>query len=180
MTTTVDTQHILSANKAAVEATLAFVSQALVSAEKVTSLNMNTARTTLEDATENVKAILDANNPQDVIAIQQSLVKPASERAVAYGHALYEIALQSQQELTQLVNTQYDEFQKGAASLFEELAKSAPAGSEGAINFAKSVIDASNTVIANAKDASNQMADVARASVTAATKAATTSAKKAR
>ena len=76
---------------------------------------------------------MGAKDPQAALAAQSSLAKPAVEKAVAYSRSIYEITSETQQELAKMVEAQFGDFQKSMASMVELAAKSAPAGSEGAV-----------------------------------------------
>ena len=87
------------ANKASVEAMLTVANTVFASAERLAALNLNTARTLLEDSVANTKALLSAKNVQELASMQATLAQPSLEKAVAYSRSVYEIATQTQGEL---------------------------------------------------------------------------------
>ncbi|MGE5471769.1 MAG: phasin family protein [Bacteroidota bacterium] len=171
-------EQFAAANKATVDSLLSVANTALASAERIAALNLNTARAALEDSVSGVKAVLGAKDPQQALAAQSSLAQPAVEKAVAYSRSVYEITTQTQQELAKLVEAQFGGFQKSVAGLIEQAAKSAPAGSEGAVAAIQNAIAAANSAFGNMNSVAKQFADAAQANVAAATKAATAAAKK--
>jgi len=175
---TVNTEKFVAANKAAVDSLLAVVNTALVSAERIAALNLNTARATLEDSVANAKAISGAKNPQDAAALASSLTQPAVDKATAYARSVYEITSQTQGELTKMVEAQFGDIQKNFAGLVEQAAKSAPAGSESAIAAMQSAIAAATSAFGNMNATAKQFAEQAQANVASATKAVTAAAKK--
>src|SRR6266704_3773594 len=77
-------EQFASANKANVETALTLANTAFASAERLAALNLNTARTTLEDVVANAKALLGAKDIQELLTLQTSLAQPAIEKIVAY------------------------------------------------------------------------------------------------
>lgn len=175
---TVNTEQFVAANKAAVDSLLSVANTALASAERLASLNLNTARAALEDSVANVKAITGAKNPQDVAAVATSLTQPAIEKATAYVRSVYEITAETQGVLTKMVEAQLGDFQKTVAGLVDQAAKAAPAGSETAMAAVKSAIAAANSAFGNMNAAAKQFAEQAQTNVASATEAVTAAAKK--
>ena len=175
---TINTEQFVAANKAAVDSLLAVANTALASAERIAALNLNTARATLEDSVTSAKAVLGAKDAQEAASIQASLAQPAVEKAVAYSRSVYEITSQTQEELAKMVQAQFGDFQKSVAGMVEQVAKSAPAGSEGAVAAIQNAIAAANSAFGNMSVVAKQFTDAAQANVAAVTKAATAAAGK--
>ena len=70
------------ANKAAVDSMLSLANTALASAERIAALNLNTARSLLEDSVANTKALMGAKDVQEAMSLQASLAQPNVEKAV--------------------------------------------------------------------------------------------------
>lgn len=170
-------EQFAAANKATVDTLLSVANAALASAERIAALNLNTARSSLEDTASGVKAVMGAKDPKEALAAQTSLAKPAVEKAVAYSRSVYEITSQAQQELAKMVESQFGDFQKSVAGMVEMAAKAAPAGSEGAVSAIQNAITAANSAFGNMNAVAKQFADAAQANMAAMTKAATKSSK---
>lgn len=164
-------EQFAAANKASVEAMLSLANTALASAERIAALNLNTARSLLEDSVANTKAILGAKDPKEALAVQASLAQPNVEKAVAYTRSVYEISAQSKEEVSKLLEAQFGDFQKQIAGLLDKAAKSAPAGSDVAVNAVKSAIAAATSAFDSMNKAAKQVAEIAEANVAAATNA---------
>jgi len=175
---TVNTEKFVTANKAAVDSLLAIANTALASAERISALNLSTARATLEDSAAGIKAIADAKDIQGVAAAATALSQPAIEKASAFARSVYEIASQTQGELTKLVESQVGDFQKTVAGLVEQASKAAPAGSETAFAAVQSAIAAANSAFENMNATAKQFAAQAQANVVSATKTVAAAAKK--
>ena len=166
----VNPEQFAAANKATVDSLLSVANTALASAERIAALNLNTARAALEDTAAGVKSVMEAKDPQAAIAAQQALAQPAVEKAVAYSRSVVEISTQTQQELAKMVEAQFGEFQKSITSMVELAAKSAPAGSEGAVAAVQNAIAAANSAFGNMNSVAKQFTDAAQKNFTTAMK----------
>ena len=88
----VNFEQFTSANKATVDSLLAVANTALASAERIAALNLNTARSVMEDSVSGAKALMGAKDVQEALSIQASLAQPNVEKAVAYSRSVYEIS----------------------------------------------------------------------------------------
>ena len=163
-------EQFAAANKATVDSLLSVANTALASAERIAALNLNAARSALEDTASGVKSVLSAKDPQEALAVQSALAQPAVEKAVAYSRSVYEITAQTQQELAKMVEAQFGDFQKSIAGMVELATKSAPAGSESAIAAIQNAIAAANSAFGNMNSVAKQFSDAAQANMTAVTK----------
>jgi len=164
-------EQFAAANKASVDALLTLANTALASAERIAALNLNTARSVLEDGVANAKALLGAKDPQEFFSVQASLAQPSLEKAVAYSRSVYEISAQSKEEFAKLLEAQFADFQKQSLALLEKATKNAPAGSDIAVSAVKSAIASASSAFDSLNKAAKQVADIAEANVAAATNA---------
>jgi phasin family protein len=164
-------EQLASANKANVETLLTVANTAFASAERLAALNLNTARTLLEDSVNTAKSLLTAKDVQELVSMQAALVQPAFEKAVAYSRSVYEIASQTQEEFSKIFDSQYVEMNKNVTSVLDKAAKNAPAGSDVAVAAVKSALAAANSAYETMNKAAKQVAEMAEANVAAATSA---------
>ncbi|MDR0996389.1 MAG: phasin family protein [Zoogloeaceae bacterium] len=169
--TIVSTEQFAVTNKAAVDSILALANTALASAERIAALNLNTARSVLEDSVANTKALLGAKDVQEALSLQSSMAQPSVEKAVAYTRSVYEISAQTKEELAKLVEAKFADFQKQIAAVLDQASKSSPAGSDVAVAAVKSAISAANAAFDNMNKAAKQVSEIAEANVAAATNA---------
>lgn len=174
----INNEQFIAANKAAVDSLLAVANTALASAERIASLNLNTARAVLEDTVAGAKALASAKDAKEAASIQASLAQPAIEKAVAYTQSMVEITKQTQDEMAKMVEAQFGGYQKSVASMLEQVTKAAPAGSEGAFAAIQSAIAAANSAFGNMNATARQFAETAQANVAAASKSTTSAARK--
>ena len=164
-------EQMASANKANVESILTLANTAFASAERLAALNLNTARTMLEDIVANAKSLMGAKDVQELMNVQATLAQPAVEKAVAYSRSIYEIATQTQEELSKVMESQFAEINRNVTSALDKAVKNAPAGSDVAVAAVKSAIAAANSAYDSMTKAAKQVAEIAEANVAAATNA---------
>lgn len=167
----VSPEQISAANKANVEALLTVANTAFASAERLAALNLNAARSLMEDMVANAKTLLGAKDVQELVSLQTSLAQPSLEKAVSYAKNLYEISAQTQEEFSKLFEGQFAEVNKNVAAALDKAAKAAPAGSDVAVAAVKSAIAAANSAYDSMNKAAKQVAEIAEANVAAATSA---------
>jgi phasin family protein len=164
-------EQFAAANKANVETALTLANTAFASAERVAALNLNTARTLLEESVSMAKTLMTAKDAQELIGLQGSLAQPSLDKAIAYSRSLYEIATQTQEEFGKIFEAQFAEVNKNVASVLDKAAKNAPAGSDVAVAAVKSAIAAANSAYDTITKAAKQVAEITEANVAAATSA---------
>lgn len=164
-------EQLAGANKANVETLLTIANTAFASAERLAALNLNTARTLLEDSVNNAKALLGVKDVQELVSMQAALAQPAFEKAVAYSRSVYEITSQTQDEFSKIFDSQYVEMNRNVTNVLDKAVKNAPAGSDVAVAAVKSAIAAANSAYETMNKAAKQVAEMAEANVAAATSA---------
>jgi phasin family protein len=175
MTTT--PEQFAAASKANFEALVELTQKAFAGMEKLVELNMQVARTSMEQSTEQAKAALDAKDPQALLALQQTLVQPGSDKALAYGRQVYEIASSTQAEVAKLAEAQVANVQEQMQALVETAMKNAPAGSENAVALMKSTAAAASNAFESVQKAAKQAVTAAETNFEALSKSAETAAK---
>jgi len=164
-------EQFSTANKANVESMLSFANTAFASAERIAALNLNMARTLLEDSVASAKSLMGAKDAQELMSLQTNLAQPALDKAISYSRNLYEIATQTQEEFGKIFESQFAEVNKNVASALDKAAKNAPAGSDVAVAAVKSAIAAANSAYDTMTKAAKQVAEITEANVAAATSA---------
>lgn len=161
-------EQFAATHKANIEAALSIANSTFATVERLTALNLNTARALLEDSIASTKAMLAVKDAQEFAALQAAVAQPMLEKVVAYNRSVYEIASQSQQEAAKLVEAKIAEANVSVAAALEKAAKSAPAGSDVAVAAVKSAIAAANSAYDSVSKAAKQVVEMAEANATAA------------
>jgi len=178
-------EQLLANHKANVATLFDLGQKAFEGVEKVLELNLQVAKTTLDEAAEHTKALLAVKDAQELLALQTSLLQPSAEKAAAYGRHLYDRASSTSAEVSKVAEAQIAEAQKKMAAVVDNAVKNAPAGTENAVVMVKSAVAAANNAFDSVQKAAKQAADVAEANFQAisssavkATQAATSKARK--
>lgn len=129
--------------------------------QKLTELNLQTARASMEATGEQIRELLAARDVQALTELVTSLSKPRSDEFKAYAQAVYAISRETGNDLAAMIEEQVSESQRRLYAVVEEMAAKAPAGSEGAIAFTRQVLSASTTAYDELNKAARQFMQMA-------------------
>ena len=165
-------EQILDIQKSNVDALTGLAGKAFEGIEGLIHLNLSVAKAALTEAAQTTQAALSVKDPQELVALQQSLLQPAGEKAAAYSRSAYEIAASTGAAVSAVVEAQFAEAQAKFMALVDTAVKNAPAGSENAVALIKSQVAAANNAIETAQKAAKQAVEVAEANFQAVAKQA--------
>jgi phasin family protein len=165
-------EQILAAQKANVQTLFGLSAKAFEGVEKLVELNLQVAKTALEEASENTAAALSVKDAQELMSLQASMLQPTAEKAAAYGRHVYDIAAATNAEVTKTAEAQLAETQRKFMSLVDSASKNAPAGTENAVALVRSAVAAANNAFESVQKAAKQAADVTEANIQAMTSTA--------
>ncbi|KAF0165342.1 MAG: phasin [Rhodocyclaceae bacterium] len=106
------TEQLVSANKARVETLATIADAAFSGTERLAALNVGAARSLLEDSLEGIRAALAANDVQDLVSLRNMLAEPGSGQVADYSSSVFEIAMQTRQALSRVVEARVLEMNK--------------------------------------------------------------------
>lgn len=170
-------EQVLASQKANVETLLDLTAKAFEGVEKIVELNLAASKAALAESGDNAKAMLNAKDVQELMALQTGLLQPLVEKTAAYSRHLYEIATGTTNEFTKTVESQAAEAQQKFVGMIDSAAKNAPAGSETAVAVMKSTMAAASNALESVQKAVKQATDVAEANFAAVTSSAASTAK---
>jgi phasin family protein len=162
------TEQFADFNKVNVAQATKLAALAMENAEKFVTLNMNAAKIVLAKGVEGATAAVAVKDVQDLLALRAKYAESGVETATAYTRSLYEISSQAQAQFTALAEEAWATYTKDTAAWVEKASKSAPAGSEPAVNAFKSTFAASTAAFDQFQKATKQVVSLADASVRAA------------
>jgi len=165
-------EQVLAAQKANVETLFGLTNKAFEGVEKLVELNLQVAKASLGEVAETTRAAMSVKDPQELLALQASLMQPAAEKAAAYGRHLYDIVAGTNAEVTKAAESTIADAQKKVLSLVDNAVKNAPAGTENAVALVKSAVAAANNAYESVHKAAKQASEVAEANFTAMTNTA--------
>ena len=164
-------QQLFATQKASLDNLLAIQGTFFNGFEKLVDLNLKVMKATLEEAVQKSHQVNEMKDVQEAVALTSSLVQPNAEKALAYSKQVYEILSGVQVDLSRLGEEQVVQTQQQVSNVVEEISKSAPAGSEGAVALLKTSLATANTAYESVAKAARHAADVAESNINAATNA---------
>ena len=160
-----NTEHMIAAHKANVEALFGLTHKAFEGVEKLVELNLQVAKAAIGEANDSARAVLSVKDAQELMALQATLLQPTAEKAAAYSRHVYDIAAATNVEFTKAVEAQLGDAQKKFMDLVDSASKNAPAGSENAVALMRSAVTAANNAFDSVQKATKQATDVAEANL---------------
>ncbi|MDP2829908.1 MAG: phasin family protein [Sulfuricellaceae bacterium] len=171
-------EQFTSTSKAGVESFVTMANATFAGFERLAALNLDTARSLLEDNLVNTRALLTARDLQALVSLHSTRAQPGPETAAAYSHSVYEIATETQGTLSKVVKVQVSELNKKLGLALDKVVKTAPAGSDLAVNAMRTALSAANSVYDSMSKAAKQAADIAEANFAVAASVAVRNSKK--
>jgi phasin family protein len=171
--------QVVATNKAGVEALIGLAHTQFAAFERLSALTFNATKSAFEDSVAHTKALLNAKDAQEFMNVNAAVAQPALEKVIAYSRNVYDVASQSQSEVTKMVESQAGEMNKSVVSMLDKAAKNAPGGSDVAIAAVKSALAAANSAYDSMTKVAKQATELAEANFAAATAVAKETKKKA-
>ena len=137
------------------------------SAERAVAVQLEYAKGAVTQATHNARAISQAKDVQELLALRTRISENVLENMMGYSRSLYEVASQGQSELGKLAEERMTSFQQAVTETVELAARSAPAGSGVTLAAMKSSLAATTAAFDSFTKAAKNMASYTDASVLA-------------
>lgn len=154
-------EQIMASHKANIETLFGLTQKAFEGVEKLVELNVQATKAALAETANHTQAMLGAKDAQELLALQAGMVQPLAEKTAAYSRHLYDITSAASADLGKTFESQTAEAQKKFASLIDNAAQNAPAGSETAVAVMKSAVAAANNAFESVQKAVKQASDMA-------------------
>jgi phasin family protein len=162
------TEQISEFNKANVAQATKFAALSLENAEKLMKFNLGAAKTAFAQSVEGAQAVASVKDVQDLLALRTKIAEVQMQQAVGYSRSLYELATEAQASYSALAEEAFGAYTRGVAAWVDKASKSAPAGSDVAVNAFKSTMAATTAAFDQFQKASKQVVSLADANVRAA------------
>jgi phasin family protein len=160
-------EHLSGWQRAAIDTTIACTQAALAGAEELLRLNLEAARTVLEQHAQTARALLAATDPGELMSVRARAAQQTMQQAASYARDVYELVSETQAQLAQHAGRQLAGIGDDLIRRAGETGESAP-GAEVAMAAVKSSLAASAAMIDNLNRATRQFADVSEATIRAA------------
>jgi phasin family protein len=167
----VSPEQFMNSIKQSQSAMVEMLAKSIECMEKHIDLNLKAAKANLADATEASGQLMGVKDVPEFYATVQTVSQPAVGKAASYGRNVYSINAEAAAEFAKMVEQRMEEVNKAMATSINEMAKSAPAGSEGMVAMMKSAFAASNSAFDAINKAAKQVVEMVEHNVEAAAKA---------
>jgi len=162
------TEQFADFNKANVAQATKLAALAIENAEKLFKLNLAAAKAALAQGVEGASAAASVKDVQELMALRAKYAESGVQSALGYSRSLYEVASEAQAQISAFAEESWAAYTKGVAAWVDKASKSAPAGSDAAVNAFKSTFAASTAAFDQFQKATKQVVNLADASVRAA------------
>jgi len=108
--------------------------------EQVVELNMQTAKTGVEDSLATSKEISQSSDPKSAMAVMAARLQPGMAATNAYNRQLSEIITDIHNEFTKAAEAHVVEAKNNLSALIEDVTKNVKPGSENAVEVVKNAI----------------------------------------
>jgi phasin family protein len=154
-------------SNAAVDAAARFTKISMDSTERTIAVQLEYAKGTLKQATLNARAVSQAKDVQELLALRARIAENTLENLLGYSRSLYEVASEAQSEFSKLAEQRMTSFQQAVSQSVEQAAKSAPAGGDVAVAAIKSSLAATTAAFDSFNKAARHVASLTDAGVRA-------------
>lgn len=161
---------LVANQKSALDTLFRFSNISLNTTEKIARHHLSTARNALDAQLEHHQSALAAKGLNQLLSLGTSFAKPQVEQGASYYRGLYDIHASAQDDYIKLFEHGHEELNKSISSLLDWYSQSS-GNSDLAVAAVKSAISAANSAFENANKTVRQVANIAEASVNAATSA---------
>ncbi len=112
------------------ESAAEFTRLSMEQGEQMLKLQVDTMRSMLDDNMRAAKALMEARDPQQWGALQERSMRDMVARLTDYTRSVQALAGKGQKEISDVVESRLHAMSEQCQALVDEMAKSAPAGSE--------------------------------------------------
>lgn len=172
------TEQFKQFNQSSLDAASRAANIALTGAAQLAKLQLDAAKSALQESTGNSKALLSVTEPQELVALRGQMAEAQIKSAVSLARNVYEIAAQTQTEFAKFAELQFAAYNQAMVAALDQAGKSAP-GADMVIAGIKSTLAASTAAVESMTKAAKQVAGLADANFKAAADATTKAAAKA-
>ena len=162
-------EKLSTASKTSVETLVNMANTAFGGMERLAALNLNAARTLMEDGAASTRALLGVKDVEGLVSLQTMLAQPGLQKATVYSRSVCRIAADTQEALSDVVEGQVCELSQSATQALDEVAKTAPPGADLGVNAMRSVLVAANSAYDSMARAAKQVTEMAEATLAVAT-----------
>lgn len=154
-------EQFMQLGKSSLEAALSLANITLQGTERLVGLQLKTAKEAIDESIKSAKALSGVKSMQELMSLQSTTAQPSLEKAVAYSRSLYEMAAETQTQISKVFEDRMSKVSGELVAAMDKAVKTAPAGSETAIAAFKSAIAAANTAYDTLSKVARETTDLA-------------------
>lgn len=162
-------EQLSVAQKASAEVLMTLMRTSFEGMQRLAELNMAAARETFSSNVATVTKLASSKDMGDMARANQELARP--ERMMEYWRNVYDLVSAMQKDVTAVMQANYTQLTKSAASAIEQKKSSAVDGSDVIAGVMKNMLEQTNKAFDNMSAVATQMANMANANIQAATSA---------
>lgn len=165
-------EKLTELNQKATEAALKLTQLSMAQGERLMKLQLEAVRGMLDDGMKGAKSLMEARDPQQWGALQQKNMQDMLARLTEYSRSVQDLAGKTQKEIGELVESRAGAMNAQFQGMVDEMAKSAPPGSEAAFAAMKQTLAATNALADTMTKTAQQFTKSAETAIKVATDAA--------
>ena len=163
-------EDMFVAQKASSELLVAIMRTSFEGMQRLAELNMAAAKEVLKNTATSATALASSKDIADISRVSPQMAKP--EQMMEYWRNVYDLVSVMQKDVTAMMQSNYSQLAKNAASAIEQKKSSAMDGSDVIANAMKDVLEQTHKAFNNMTAAAGQMAGIANSNFKAATASA--------
>ena len=171
-------EQFIATNKANLQTLEGLTTPAFASVHKLVELNMTASKAALEESVSHINALLGAKDVQELLSLQSDMVKPLTDKFAAYIQQVQSIVSASGAEFTKAIEGKTAEAQKAFSDAVENLANSAPAGTESTVAAFMNAFTSGQAAVESAQNSAKKALEVAQSNFATAASQAVDAVKK--
>jgi phasin family protein len=157
------------AQKASTEVLMTLMRTSFEGMQRLAELNMAAARETFSSNVATVTKLASSKDVGDLARANQELARP--ERMMEYWRSVYDLVSAMQKDVSAVMQANYTQLTRSAASAIEQKKSSAVDGSDVIASVMKNMLEQTNKAFDNLTTVASQMTNLANANIQAATTA---------
>lgn len=162
-------EQVSVTQKASAEVLMAIMRSSFEGMQRLSELNMAAAREAVSSTVAITSKLASSKDMTDMARVNQQMAKP--ERMMEYWRNVYDLVSAMQKDVIAVMQANYSQLTKSAASAIEQKKSSATDASDVIAGVMKNMLDQTNKAFDNMTAVAGQMANIANASIEAATSA---------
>ena len=162
-------EQISAAQKASAEVLMTIMRTSFEGMQRLSELNMAAAKEAFSSHVATSGKLATSKDMSDVSRVSKQMAKP--ERLMEYWRNIYDVVTATQKEVSTVMQANYAQLTKMAASAIEKKQSSATHGSDMITNVMKRVLEQTNKAFDNMTAMTSQMTNIANTNIRTATAA---------